>query len=123
LDGHFALKSRPHLCDANVGSHFNYGHTGGCIFRSITASASEVQDLAEKLLAIVNGVPFVLEPDRVPLSSAGVQERAAGAFRATFLAGVHHPGALAVPSAPAAAVVNASESHNARMPFLMPSAI
>jgi hypothetical protein len=38
-------------------------------------AAREVHDAATKLLAIVNGVLFVLEPDRVPLTSAGVQER------------------------------------------------
>jgi hypothetical protein len=43
----------------------------------VLSSAAEVEDLAAKLLAIVNGVLFVLESDRVPLSSAGVQERRA----------------------------------------------
>lgn len=40
-------------------------------------AAREVEDVATRLLAIVNGVLFVLESDRVPLTSAGVQERAA----------------------------------------------
>jgi hypothetical protein len=43
----------------------------------VLGTASEVEDVAAKLLAIVNGVLFVLEPDRVPLTSAGVQERGA----------------------------------------------
>jgi hypothetical protein len=41
------------------------------------AAAREVEDAATKLLAIVNGVLFVLEPERVPLTSGGVQERGA----------------------------------------------
>ena len=37
----------------------------------------EAEKLATKLLAIVNGILFVLQPDRVPLASTGIQERAA----------------------------------------------
>jgi hypothetical protein len=40
-------------------------------------NAREVEDVATRLLAIVNGVLFVLEPDRVPLASVGVVERRA----------------------------------------------
>jgi hypothetical protein len=43
----------------------------------VLGTPSEVEDVAAKLLAIVNGALFVLDPDRVPLTSGGVQERGA----------------------------------------------
>ena len=44
----------------------------------------EVEKLATKLLAIVNGTLFVLVPDRIPLTSGGVQEQTADGK------GIHH---------------------------------
>jgi hypothetical protein len=43
----------------------------------VLGTAREVEDAATKLLAIVNGVLFVLDPERAPLTSGGVQERGA----------------------------------------------
>ena len=51
-------------------------------------TAREVDEAAKRLLGIVNGVLFVLEPGRAPLAAAGVRERNAnGGWNAYAIAG------------------------------------
>jgi hypothetical protein len=43
----------------------------------LLSSATEVDEVAKRLLGIVNGVLFILEPGRIPLAAAGVLEQRA----------------------------------------------